>query len=297
MSTATTIRRLELEVDVTEATGLGELATVALTVHLPAQETLAQRPVVCFAKPGGGYSRAYYTASLPGPNDSARSAEADWHATRGWVFVSIDHLGVGGSSTHHDPARLSYTPIAAANHAAELDVLRRLADGTLAQGFPALTAPLKLGIGQSMGGALTVVQQARHQTYDGIAVLGYSAVHTHPPTAPGTPTLTLPWVPRDATPELPVIVNGPALAISVMAIGDPRSGPAMAWGFHYDDIPAEVIETDMTDFPTRCGHPPEWASATLPLATALWSTTPGAIAPEAASITVPVLVALRTDRN
>ena len=65
--------------------------------------------------------------------------QAGWHAERGWIFVACDHLGVGDSS---------------------------LAD------------PAVLGIGQSMGGCLTVVQQARHESYDGVGVLGYSAIHT-----------------------------------------------------------------------------------------------------------------------
>ena len=79
--------------------------------------------MVCFGKPGGGYARGYYTVDLPGP---AAGAQADWHAQRGWIFVSVDHLGVGDSSLH-DPERLSYTPVVAASQAAEADVLQRLA--------------------------------------------------------------------------------------------------------------------------------------------------------------------------
>lgn len=66
---------------------------------------------MCFAKPGGGYSAGYYTADLPGPGSGV--AEADWHAARGWIFVSVDHLGVGVSSVAHDPTRLGYTTLAA----------------------------------------------------------------------------------------------------------------------------------------------------------------------------------------
>jgi hypothetical protein len=38
---------------------------------------------------------------------------------------------------------------------ASREVLRRLADGSLADGFPPVTGPLLLGIGQSMGGCMT----------------------------------------------------------------------------------------------------------------------------------------------
>ena len=185
------MRSIDLHVDVTEAAGLGEPAHVALTVTVP--DDVPQNPVVCFAKPGGGYSRRYYTEDLPGP---ASGSQAGWHAARGWVFVSVDHLGVGDSS-QHDPERLSYTPVTAASQAAEADVLEKMAVGRLVDGLGAIESPLTIGIGQSMGGSLTVVQQGRYHCYDGIAVLGYSAVHTHPPTAPGTPPLVLPWVPRD----------------------------------------------------------------------------------------------------
>ena len=55
-----------------------------------------------------------------------------------------------------------------------------------------VTDPLTLGIGQSMGGAFTIVQQGRHHGYDGVGILGYSPLRTQPPTAPGTPPLTSP---------------------------------------------------------------------------------------------------------
>ena len=196
---------VQLQIDVTEAAGLGEPAHVALTVTVPDQ--LGLEPVVCFAKPGGGYARGYYTLDLPGP---AHGAQADWHAARGWIFVSLDHLGVGDSSLH-DPERLSYTPVVAASQAAEADVLQKLAAGTLIDGFPKVERPVTIGIGQSMGGALLAVQQGRYHCYDGIGVLGYSAVHLHPPTAPGTPPMAKPWILRDTMPSDGVVTNGPAV--------------------------------------------------------------------------------------
>jgi len=275
---------LQLQVDVTEAAGLGEPAHVALTVTVP--DALGTDPIVCFAKPGAGYSRRYYTEDLPGP---ASGAQAAWHAERGWVFVSVDHLGVGESS-QHDSERLTYTPVVAASQAAEAEVLQQLAAGTLVDGLPKVERPVTIGIGQSMGGSLTVVQQGRYHCYDGIGVLGYSAVHTHPPTAPGTPPLVMAWVPRDAVPSDGVVTNGPALAEL-----DPETaaGPAaMAWGFHYDDIDPEVVRRDLSDFPSRLGDVPPWGSGTVPMTVALWCVTPGGVAAEAAGVRCPVLVAL-----
>ncbi len=74
----TTVRSIDLRVDVTDAAGLGEPAHVTLTVTAP--DELGSEPVVCFGKPGGGYARGYYTADLPGP---AAGAQADWHARAG----------------------------------------------------------------------------------------------------------------------------------------------------------------------------------------------------------------------
>ena len=58
---------VELRIDVTNAVTLGEPAHVAASVVLPAPTDLPAQPVVCFATPGGGYSRFYFTAALPGP--------------------------------------------------------------------------------------------------------------------------------------------------------------------------------------------------------------------------------------
>jgi pimeloyl-ACP methyl ester carboxylesterase len=282
---------IDLSIDVTEAVGLGQTATVALTVTLPA--TLGNNPVVCFAKPGGGYSKGYYTVDLPGPG---AGAQADWHAQRGWIFVSVDHLGVGASSTNHDPTKLDYTTLAAASHAAESEVLRRLAAGTLVDGFPQVVDPLKLGIGQSMGGCMTVIQQGRYHCYDGIGVLGYSAVHTHPPVRPGDVPIVAGWLPRDTLLSEPtVMVNLPQYMEAQRHSFEGKEivdqGMGMAWGFFYDDVDADIQRRDLADFPTRHGEVSPWASATLPLAVAASCLTPGAVAPEAAAVTVPVLAA------
>jgi hypothetical protein len=278
------VRSIDLDIDVTDAAGLGEDAHVALTVTAP--DDIPPDPVVCFAKPGGGYSRRYYTEDLPGPSSGA---QATWHVRRGWIFVSVDHLGAGDSS-QHDPERLSYTPLVAANQAAEAQVRRRLAAGTLMEGLAKIEQPLTIGIGQSMGGCLTVVQQGRHHCYDGIGVLGYSAVHTHPPTTPGTPPLVVPWVPRDALPSDAIITNAPALAELDPARA--AGAEAMAWGFHYDDVDPSVVRRDLEDFPARHGDVPPWGSASVPMTVAVWCLTPGAVAPEAAGVRCPVLVAL-----
>jgi hypothetical protein len=288
--------RVELKVPLEEGAVLDESAHVALTVHLPSADALPERPVVCFAKPGGGYSKGYYTEDLPGP---ASGAQAEWHARRGWIFVSVDHLGVGDSSTH-DAVKLDFAPVAAASHLAEQEVLSRLADGTLAPGYPPVTAPLKLGIGQSMGGAMTIVQQARHGDYDGIGVLGYCVAEIAPLSAPGQPVIMRPWIPRDApVTASPVVLNEAAIERDRALHGHREAGTDMTWGFHYDDIDPVIVQRDMAHFrrgihlpSAQAGHAGEpWNSLTLPGALARKCIAPWAVAQEAAAVTVPVLIA------
>jgi hypothetical protein len=62
----------------------------------------------------------------------------------------------------------------------------------------------------------------------------------------------------------------------------------MAWGFHYADVDAATLAADMQ----RDTELPAWASATIPGAVGSSCLAPGAIAPEAAAVLAPVLVAM-----
>jgi hypothetical protein len=282
------VDRLELDVDVTEAAGLGEKATVGVTVDLPAQEDLRGPPVVCFAKPGAGFSRGYFTSDLPGPGTGS---QAGWHASRGWVFVSVDHLGTASTGTRHSPERLDYSTLAAASQAAEKAVLDQLRQGTLRRGFAPIQQPVMLGIGQSMGGCMTVVQQGRYHCYDGIAVLGFSAVHTGSPVPPGGPPLVLPWLPRDASPgKPPVVLNAAQVAVAARAAASYDLVSSMSWLYFYDDVDTREVVASLPGMAGE-GQSPPWVSALFP-GVANSVTTPGVIAPEAAAVEAPVLVAM-----
>jgi hypothetical protein len=248
---------------------------------------------VCFAQHGGGYNRWYWDFAPPG---LLGGGQATWHADRGWIFVSIDFLG-GGLSSSHDPDRLTYGPVTAAHDAAFRYVLSRLADGTLASDFPAVVDPVRLGIGQSRGGSASVVQQARHDSFDGIGVLGYSAIHTRPKPRPGYPQVPIPFISRDLSTDGATIVNrallerqeaAAAKAGPLLAEGDPHTH---AWCFHYDDEDPDMVRRDMSGFPHRHGNLPPWASAER-IGVSSLVLTPGNIAAEAASILTPVLVVM-----
>jgi alpha-beta hydrolase superfamily lysophospholipase len=296
-------RTVELRIDVTEAVAIGEPAHVAASVALPDPADLPAQPVVCFAKPGGGYSRHYYTYPLPGP---AQGAQADFHVARGWIFVALDNLGSGESSVH-ESVDLNFVTVTRAALAAEQEVLLRLANGILAPGYPPVLQPVRLGIGQSTGGSLAIVQQARYDCYDGIGVLGFSAVHSHPATPPGGTPIVTAWFSRDIPPDAPGgIINAAAVAAASEAGAESAADAAwaaLAWGFHYDDVPQEVVEQDLAHYegiaqgvagtralPER--DPAPWNSYTTPNEATRFTLTPGAVAPEAAAVAVPVLSAM-----
>ena len=266
----------DVTVDVTEAGGLGEPAHIGATV-VADPGSLGDRPIVAFARPGSGFTGGYFTVQLPGQATS----EAAWHAARGWVFVAVDHLGLGMSSAN-DPRRLAFAPLAAAAAAADREILARLEAGTLVDGLPPIAAPVRLGLGQSLGGCLTIVQQGQHRSFDGIGVLGFGARRTLPIVPPGMPPFVLPWVLRDAPwGDGPTVLNAPE--VEAFAVANEGRQPAvdwLDWAFYGD-------ETD----PATFDDPSRWTTP-VHLAAIDSVITPGSIAQEAAAIRVPVLVAV-----
>ena len=159
---------------------------------------------------------------------------------------------------------MSFEVLAAANAATVANVLGLLRDGRLAADIPAVVDPIVLGIGQSMGGSLTIVLQGQHETFDGIGVLGYSAIHTVLPMPPGTPPIQMPALPRG---QVPPVRDASAFATPTQSSGPPTAAdlPITTWGFHYDDVPQDVVIADMVDYPNRRGPMPEWATSSTPL--------------------------------
>jgi hypothetical protein len=282
---------LELSIDVTQAAGLGAAAHTRVSVVLPDPATMDERPIVAFALPGAGYGRRYFTLDMPG---AEAGGQAGWHARRGWIFVAIDSLGVG-EATGADPAALSMRTIATANHATVQEILHRLARGRIAVGFPPVAEPVTLGLGQSMGGGLTIVQQAHHDTYDGIGVLGFSAVYTTARGFPAGPPSGVPYLTRDMRLDDPLSAQARAAAGANPTLArlqrnrelyfERRAAPA-SWNYHFDDVAPEIVERDLS----FAGEPPPWRSPTIPAAV-FWMLAPGALGPEAAAIVVPVLSA------
>jgi len=121
---------------------------------------------------------------------------------------------------------------------------------------------------------------ARHHTYDAIAVLGYSAIHTVLPMPKHDETVRASEYfdySRDTAPdEL-------SLAEASAHVGE------FLYPFFWEDVPADIVETD-----THGGYPirttaPSFGSATVPNCV-IAMLSPGYIKAEAAKVDVPVFV-------
>lgn len=292
------MRQVTLDIDVTEAAALGEPLHTRVTVTLPDLSDGALPTIACFAFPGGGYSRGYFHLDVPDAHGAeTKGGQAAWHAERGWIFVACDHLCVGESSIPSNFAGVSYETVAAVNAATVEKVTALLASGDIDAEFPAVPGLVRIGIGQSLGGCMLIVQQGQHATFDGIGVLGYSAVHTVLAMPPWTPPFPMPYTPRGAVLSIDA-AQARAQATTgadVAAQGAPTAAdlPFTTWGFHYDDEPQDLVIADMVDYPMRRRNAvfPSWGSATLPPC-AISMLSPGVVAPEAAMITTPVLIAV-----
>jgi len=237
--------------------------TLAATIHLPPPDLLQPSAQVLVAMPGAGYNRRYF--DLPEPGYS----EAEHHVARGIVVVALDHLSVGDSSVLPEPPSIS--TVAAANSAVVGEIVSRLKTGALTGGL-AVTPSVVIGAGQSLGGIIAVVMQAKHRPFDGIAVLGASLVCTRLPSRSGEELRFA----GDADPR--------ASARQLFLSADWR------YAFHWDDVPEHLVTADMARMPPTFGDGALWNSATAPDTTSL--VLPGVVAGEAAGVDVPVLLAM-----
>lgn len=244
------VRRFELRIgDVLP--GLAG-AEQAVTLVVPDPATAGGAPVLLCAYPGGGYGRRYFDIEWQGRADYS---QAEYHASRGWIVACVDHLGVG-DSTAVDPA-VGMRQLAAADAAVAARLAAGLRAGTLVDGLGPQDVGAVLGAGQSMGGYLVTVAQADHRPFDGVAILGSSAIHTVLPGSPGAGASDLAGVLR--------------------------------YAFHGEGDDPAMVDADMDGFPARRQRPP-WASATAP-PDAVTLLEPGIASAAAAAIDVPVLVA------
>lgn len=163
--------RGESTVDVSAAVGHGESLQVTMTVVAPPAAELPPRPVVVIAIPGGTYHRRYWDLHPPGRTGFS---QAEFLAERGVVFVACDYLGGGDSSRPDDGDFIGLEVQADAAHAVFEWVRDALAQGTLVDALVPVADATIIGIGQSLGGFVTMIQQGKYADYPAIGVFGAS---------------------------------------------------------------------------------------------------------------------------
>jgi len=170
----TEIRRVSWRLDVSDAVDLPGRFEIATDVIAPAEHDPKTAPPVLCCLPGGFLSRKYFDMELDGDR---RFSFAEHMARQGFSVLAFDHIGVG-ESTKPDPIEAGYRlgpeAIARANQAALEAALARLAEEDAAKGIRALATKRTIGVGHSMGSALTVEQQALSRPHEALVLFSFS---------------------------------------------------------------------------------------------------------------------------
>jgi alpha-beta hydrolase superfamily lysophospholipase len=143
---------------------------MAIEIHFP--HRVIEPKVILACLPGGAMSRRFFDLVPPGegqPRDASFSF-ARQMAARGFIVALIDHLGIGGSNRPKDGFALSGDVLSRASH----HVLAAVKAHVQVRYGAAHANLLTVGVGHSMGGLVTVLQQAQHRSHHAIALLGFS---------------------------------------------------------------------------------------------------------------------------
>jgi pimeloyl-ACP methyl ester carboxylesterase len=145
-------------------------------------QDVGSRPTTLVCLPGASYGREYWDLQIPDTlTMSDESVEensysfAEFAATRGFVVVALEPLGVG-ESDHPADGPCTLEILTAAGSEALDDLRHRLSSGTLCRDLPAISdTPLVL-IGHSTGAVLALSEQAHFSRYDALSLLGLNFV-------------------------------------------------------------------------------------------------------------------------
>jgi len=163
----------------------------------------------------------------------------EYLCNRGRIVILPDMLGVSESGRVHHRAITDRLAVAAANDAAVREVHRQIAEGELDSSHPAIPIFTNFGGGHSMGGYVSVIQQAKHRTYDHLIILGYTTFG--PRLVRGGQHFRPPFF--DLGPDAPLYHS--------------VDRHFMRESFHMDDVPDHVVAADTAsavDIPQLLGH-------------------------------------------
>lgn len=264
-------RRFEWRFDVGAALELPGSHEIAVSVVAPSAFGRSGSATVLCCLPGGSLSRRYWDLEVDGDR---RFSFAEFMAGRGIATLAIDHLGVGDSSRPQDGAAPDLLRLARANQAAFAQAMARLRAGDASEGRPPSAELRSVGVGHSMGSCMTVVQQAHFAPHRAIVLLSF--------TTRGLPHFlteaerAFAGDPQGARAQLPELIRA--------RFGTPWPAPPNGAGreaaYGVGTAPPEAVRALRK------------ASTRLAAGPGILSMIPGAFAPEAERIRVPVFLAV-----
>jgi len=248
----------------------GDADTLKLAVELQLPQRISAAPVLLACMPGGGMNRRYWDLR-PDDGDTSYSFAAQMTA-RGLLVLLVDPVGIGDSDRPSDGWALRPEVLADAHHAAIAAVCTGLREGSLVAGLPALPQLQSIGVGHSLGALLSIVQQARHASHAGIAVLGFGC--------DGLPDYLVPEARA-------LIGNTEAFRMRLPELARAQFGEPFAI-IKPSRPSAGLFAAERAEMKGMLALRP--AAAPVLAVGATQAMFPGNVAPEAASISVPVFV-------
>jgi len=233
--------------------GIDWPAETAASLYLPDNIAALDKVELLFCIHGGSYRRGYWHANFPGLHGYSF---AEHLTKRGFVVGSIDLLGMGDSSRPPPPRELTRAVIMAASDLACRDMVAGLKEGRWARARHVSAT----GVGHSIGGMIAIGQQARHTTFDRVAVLGWSNL-----------PVSLP----------PATVESLRAQCAQGGYVNPQ-GAAIRPFFYGDDVPEAVVAAD------------EVLSSVTPACLIADAITDGIVRSDAGEITCPVFLSQAT---
>lgn len=260
------VERHEWKVDVSDAVDARGSFEIAVDLVEPVEGQISDVVLCCL--PGGSLSRKYFDLEIEGDR---RFSFAEFMAQRGFRTLAFDHLGVG-DSTLPEP-EVGYTlgvdALCRANQRAleiALDRIRSSASDA--------TGLCTVGVGHSMGSALSVAQQALARPHDALVLFSFTTAglpHLQPPEE-----RHLAHDPDRARAEMPEIVR--ARYGTPFAPAPAREGADASSAFSVGTAPPEAARALLK------------ASTRMLAIPGLLTMVPGAYSPYAEKIDVPVFV-------
>jgi pimeloyl-ACP methyl ester carboxylesterase len=152
-----------------------EPLAVAADVFIP--QRLAEPPMALCCLPGGALTRGYYHLQASGGSETNRGLDdfsfAAWMTSQGFIVVTIDPIGIGGSSRPRDGFELTPDVLVAGNVRAVESIRQDLVSGSLTDRLPPLPGLRSIGVGHSMGAMLTAMQQAHDHQHVAVMLMGF----------------------------------------------------------------------------------------------------------------------------